>query len=69
MIDSAVRVCMSNHGERTPSGCDNSGVWKISSAQIICVHVVPHLGGVLMTMSPGRCANPSQRALSYSSDL
>ena len=69
MIDSALRVCMSNHGDSRPSGCGSVGVWKISSAQIICVHVVPHFGGVLMTMSPGRSANPCQRALSYSIDL
>ena len=33
-------------------------------AHSVCIHVVPHLGGVLMTMSPARNANPSQRALS-----
>jgi hypothetical protein len=37
----------------------------MSRAQIICVHVVPHLGGVLMMMSPGRSSKPSQRLLSY----
>ena len=31
----------------------------------ICVHVVPHFGGVLMMMSPGRSSKPSQRLLSY----
>jgi hypothetical protein len=36
----------------------------MSSAHIICVHVVPHLGAVLMTMSPGRNSKASQRALS-----
>ena len=60
---------MSSHGDSTSSGWSKVGVWKISSAQIICVHVVPHFGGVLMTMSSGRNAKPSQRALSKSSDL
>jgi hypothetical protein len=39
-------------------------VWNTSSAQIICIQVVPHFGGVLMMMSPGRSTKPSQRALS-----
>jgi tRNA A37 threonylcarbamoyladenosine synthetase subunit TsaC/SUA5/YrdC len=34
------------------------------SAHSICVQVVPHFGGVLITTSPGRNANPSQRLLS-----
>ena len=55
---------MSSHGEIRSSERSNVVVWKTSSAQIICVHVVPHLGGVLMTMSSGRNAKPSQRALS-----
>ena len=55
---------MSSQGEIRSSDVSNVGVCRISSPQIICVHVVPHLGGVLMTMSPGRNSNPSQRALS-----
>src|SRR5262245_39016910 len=34
------------------------------SAHIICVHVVPHFGGVLMMMSSGRRSTPCQRRLS-----
>ena len=58
------RLHMSSHGEISSSGAGNSGPSKIKSAQSIWVQVVPHFGGVLMTMSPGRNANPSQRALS-----
>ena len=36
----------------------------MSSAQIICIHVVPLRDRALITMSPGRNSNPSQRALS-----
>ncbi len=42
----------------------SAGPSKISSAQSICVQVVPDFGGVLITTSPGRNTNPSQRALS-----
>ena len=35
-----------------------------SNAHSICIHVVPHFGGVLMTRSPGRSSKPSQRLLS-----
>ena len=42
--------------------------WNTSSAQIICIHVVPHLAGVQMTMSSGRNSNPSQRELSEISE-
>src|SRR4051794_35065203 len=37
-------------------------------AQSICVQVVPHFGGVLITMSEGRNSKPFQRALSMMSD-
>jgi hypothetical protein len=36
----------------------------MSSAQIICVHVVPHFCGEEMMMSPGRSSKPAQRLLS-----
>ncbi len=57
-------VNMSSHGERSESRSGSSGVWKINSAQIICVQVVPHLGGVLITMSSGLSSKPSHRLLS-----
>jgi hypothetical protein len=63
-IASRDRVCTSNHGDNSSSRRSNDVVWRINSAQIICVHVVPHFGGVLMMMSSGRYAKPSQRALS-----
>jgi hypothetical protein len=44
---------MSIHGESVSNGSGSSGSCRMSSAQIICVHVVPHFGGVLMMMSPG----------------
>ena len=59
------RVTMSIHGESVSSGSGSWGSCRISSAQIICVHVVPHFGGVAMMMSPGRSSKPSQRLLSY----
>jgi len=40
----------------------------MSSAQIICIQVVPLFDRVLITMSPGRNANPSHLALSSSGD-
>ena len=61
-------VSMSSHGEMRSSGCSKVVVWNTSSAQIICIHVVPHFGGVQMTMSPGRNSKPSQRALSETSE-
>ncbi|MFG1882821.1 hypothetical protein [Micromonospora sp. NPDC049102] len=39
-----------------------------SSAQIICIQVVPLLERVLITMSPARNGKPTQRALSSSSE-
>lgn len=56
---------MSIHGEIVAKGAGRSGSWRMSSAQIIWVQVVPHLGGVEITMSPGRSSNPSHRALSW----
>jgi hypothetical protein len=58
------RVSMSSQGEIRSSERSNVVVWKTSSAQIICIHVVPHLGGVLMMTSSGRKTKPSHRALS-----
>ena len=55
---------MSSHSEMSPSGAGKSGPSKIKSAHSIWVQVVPDFGGVLMTMSPGRNTNPSQRLLS-----
>ena len=60
---------MSSHGEIRSSDRSNMGVWKTRSAQIICIQVVPHFGGVLMMMSPSRSSNPSQRALSATMPL
>ncbi|MEV6874235.1 hypothetical protein [Amycolatopsis sp. NPDC051128] len=37
---------------------------KISNAHSICIHVVPHFGGVLITTSPARNRKPAHRALS-----
>ena len=59
------RRLMSSHGDTSLSSAGNWGPSKIKSAHNICVHVVPHLGGVLITTSPGRNVNPSQRALSW----
>src|SRR4029079_1975275 len=61
---STARVWTSTHGESSVSGAGNSGSWKINSAQIICVHVVPHFDGVEMMMSSSRSSMPSHRALS-----
>jgi hypothetical protein len=44
----------SSHGESVASGAGSSAVWKTSNAQTICIHVVPLLDRVLITMSPGR---------------
>jgi hypothetical protein len=57
---------MSNHGDKVVSEAGSSGVWKISNAQIICIQVVRHFDGVLMTMSPGRHVKRSHRELSVS---
>jgi hypothetical protein len=55
---------MSIHGDRVVNGAGRSGVWKINSAQIIWVQVVPLFDGEPITMSPGRNSNPSHRVLS-----
>src|SRR4051812_13392958 len=60
--------CMSSHGESLATGVSSSTVSKISSATSRCIHVVPHFGGVLMTMSPLRNGNRSHRALSATTD-
>jgi hypothetical protein len=36
---------MSSHGENVSSGSGSSGSCSMSRAQIICVHIVPHLAG------------------------
>jgi len=59
----------SSHGESYASGAGSSGSWNTSRAQIICIHVVPLLERVLITMSPTRKGKPSQRALSSSGDV
>jgi hypothetical protein len=43
---------MSNHGDTSSSGAGNAGPSKIRSAHSICVQVVPHFAGVLITTSP-----------------
>src|SRR5437879_4160703 len=50
------------------SGSGNSGPSKINKAHNICVHVVPHFGGVLITMSDGRNTKSSHRELSAIKD-
>ena len=50
------------------SGGLNSIASKTSIAHSVCIHVVPHFGGVLITMSPGRKAKPSHRALSATTE-
>ena len=62
------RVCMSSQGEMRSSDRSNVGRPKMSNAQIICIHVVPHFGGVLMMMSPARVENRCQRLLSMTAD-
>src|SRR3954467_9533972 len=57
-------VSMSTHGESSVRRPGRSGVWKMRRAHNICIHVVPHFGGVEMTMSSSRNSNPSQRWLS-----
>ncbi|GAA4606549.1 hypothetical protein GCM10023107_77050 [Actinoplanes octamycinicus] len=56
---------MSSQGDRLVSGPGRAGVRKISRAQIICIQVVPHFDGALITMSPGRSAKPCHRVLSF----
>jgi hypothetical protein len=40
----------------------------MSSAQIICIQVVPDFSGALMMMSPARAENRCQRLLSLTGD-
>ena len=56
------------HGESVVSGAGSRGVPNTSSAQIICIHVVPDFERVEITMSPRRKRKEAQRALSSSSD-
>jgi hypothetical protein len=56
---------MSSQGEMRSRDRSKLVVWNTRRAQIICVQVVPHLGGVVMTMSSGRKTKPSHRLLSY----
>src|SRR4051794_11055 len=53
----------SSHGLMmlTTSGAPSG---KSTVATIVCIHVVPALGGVHTKMSPGRCTNRSHRELS-----
>ena len=59
-----VRGSELEEGESVSNGSGSSASCRTTSAQIICVHVVPHFGGVLMMMSPARSSKPSQRLLS-----
>jgi hypothetical protein len=54
---------MSSQGDIFERGRER-GPSKIRRAHSIWVQVVPHFDGVLITTSPGRNANPSQRPLS-----
>ena len=58
----------STHGDNVVNGAGRSGVPRTSSAQIICIHVVPDFERVEMTMSPSRNGKPDQRVLSSSDD-
>ena len=63
-----VSVWMSSQGDSSVKGRGRSASPKISSAQIICIQVVPHFEGVEITMSPARNSKSSQRLLSASGD-
>ncbi len=67
-LSSRGMVVRSSQGDSCGSVPGRSPVWKISSAQIICIQVVPLLDRVLITMSPSRNGNPDHRPLSSSSD-
>ena len=54
---------MSSQGEIVPIG-GRSVRSRSSMPTIVCIHVVPHLDGVVMITSSGRSAKRSQRALS-----
>jgi hypothetical protein len=57
-------ACWSSQGDTWSRGWESSGVWKMSRAQIICIQVVPHFGGVEIMMSPSRRGKWFQRAVS-----
>jgi hypothetical protein len=59
-----VSVWMSSQGDSSVRGRGRRVSPKISSAQIICIQVVPHFEGVEITMSPTRNSKPSHRPLS-----
>ena len=63
-----VSVWMSSQGDSSVNGRGSLASPKISSAQIICIQVVPHFEGVEITMSPSRNSKSSQRLLSASGD-
>ncbi len=65
---SAGSTSQSSQGDSSASGAGNSGVRSTSSAQIICIQVVPLLERVLITMSPGRRGKSRHRALSSSGE-
>src|SRR3954465_5613185 len=59
---------MSSHSEISDNFRGKAGDPKTSNATSIWVHVVPHLGGVLITTSPARNSKSVQRALSATTD-
>lgn len=64
MISSRSWNRASIHGASSRTGAGGSPGWNSSVATIVCVHVVPHFGGVQTKMSPGRCVNRYHRRLS-----
>ncbi len=68
MTSAGAASCISSHGEISAIGRWSSAESKISSAHRVCIQVVPHLGGVLMTMSPARNSKPDHRSLSATSE-
>src|SRR5215510_2486570 len=52
------------HGERSRTGPGASPSGQRRLATIVCIQVVPHLGGVQTKTSPGRGSKPAQRRLS-----
>ena len=61
---SSVRMSMSSHGDNVLIGTPSAGRFKTRDPTMFCIHVVPHLEGVEMTMSSSLKRNRSQRALS-----
>ena len=55
---------MSSHGDSVLIGVPSTGRSENDDPTMFCIHVVPHLDGVEMTMSSSRNWNRSQRALS-----